>query len=80
MSNVFTNGEDYTGPGDDEASRVSALAGENGWDYLELMALFGYKRDELESGDKSIYGIVCRAVADGDDLEWIEEMVGESLV
>lgn len=54
---------------------LAATAEANGWTVERLAVLFEYKWDELSSGDKTVTGIIDRAIVDGDDIEWIREMV-----
>lgn len=62
-----------------QLDELTATAERNGWDYLALMNLFEYKHDELNgAGEKCVRGIIEKAITDGDDPEWIEEMVEEN--
>lgn len=57
---------------------LAAIAEANGWDVYQLAELFEYVWDELSPGDKTVTGIIDRAIVDGDDIEWIREVVEQS--
>lgn len=76
-SQEFASVEVTFGPPTSEAEHLATLAAGNGWDYLDLAALFQYRHDELNPEDKSVAGIIDRAIEHGDDVEWIREMVTE---
>lgn len=52
---------------------LAKLAAQNGWSPSNLIELFGFGPDRVD--DRSISGIIAKAVKEGDDAEWIEEVV-----
>lgn len=54
---------------------LADIAVRNGWTASDLAMLFGYEWDELNPVEKSVAGVIARALWDGDDSDWIKEMV-----
>lgn len=55
--------------------KLAQLAEQNGWDLLNLQSLFDIPTDRVVS--KTTEGLIKQAIEEGDDLEWIEEMVSK---
>jgi len=56
---------------------LASLATRNGWTAARLAQLFGYTWDEINPDEKSVSRLISKALADGDDPEWIAEMLAE---
>jgi hypothetical protein len=54
---------------------LTATAEANGWDVYQLAELFEYTWDELSPSDKTVTGIIDKALVDGEDADWIREVV-----